>query len=89
MATITFTSHLRQHVECTPQQVSAATVAEALAAVFRENRQLEGYIIDEQDRLRKHVSIFVDGVMIRDRVRLSDSLKSDSQVHVLQALSGG
>jgi len=33
--------------------------------------------------------VFVNGVMIRDRQTLSDSVASDAEVYVMQALSGG
>jgi len=32
---------------------------------------------------------FIDGRRCSDRVRLDDALKVDSEVHVMQALSGG
>jgi len=51
--------------------------------------KFKGYITDEQGRLRKHVNIFIDGKMVRDREGLTDSLKADSEVFFLQALSGG
>lgn len=89
MVRVTFTQNLLRHVACPAQAVSAATVREALVAVFKANTSLEGYILDEQGRLRKHVTIFVDGEMIKDRNGLSDVLKEDSEVYVLQALSGG
>lgn len=89
MAKVTFTSHLRRYISCPPQEVSATTVAQALATVFADNHQLEDYVLDEQGRLRKHVSIFVDNVMIQDRLKLSDAVQPNSQIYVLQALSGG
>ena len=39
--------------------------------------------------LRKHMTIFVDGHALRDRVRLSDPVTPGSVVHICQALSGG
>lgn len=62
---------------------------EALRQVFAENSKLAGYILDDQERLRKHVAIFVDGELIRDRVKLTDPVKPESRVDVMQALSGG
>jgi hypothetical protein len=46
-------------------------------------------VLDEQSGLRKHITIFVDGRMIRDRARLSDAVNESSTVFVFQALSGG
>src|SRR5690606_11877688 len=89
MAIISFTDNLKRHVDCPPRDVAASTVMEALRQVFAENPRLGGYILDDQDRLRKHVAIFVDGALIRDRARLSDPLAPASRVDVMQALSGG
>ncbi len=60
-----------------------------LAGVFDANPQLRGYVLDDQGRLRKHVTVFVDGKMLQDRQRLSDAVCDDSQIFVMQALSGG
>jgi len=89
MARIAFTSHLERYAECPPTDVSGATVREALDAVFNQNPILRGYIVDESGALRKHVSIFVDNAPVADRARLSDPLNPDSEIYVLQALSGG
>jgi len=39
--------------------------------------------------LRANVVAFVDGRRCRDRVHLDEALRPDSEVHVMQALSGG
>jgi hypothetical protein len=39
--------------------------------------------------LRQHVNIFVEDELIADRARLTDVVKPDSKVYILQALSGG
>ena len=39
--------------------------------------------------MTKHVAVFVDGDQISDRVHLSDPVKDDSDIFVMQALSGG
>ena len=89
MPRVTFTPNLRQHLEAPPREVAGGTVSEALDAVFAENPRLRGYVLDDQGRLRKHVVVFVNGEMIHDRLRLSDPLEPESDVFVMQALSGG
>jgi hypothetical protein len=64
-------------------------VRQALQRVFATNPRLEGYILDDQGRLRKHVAIFVDGRAIADRDQLGDRLNADADIFVVQALSGG
>jgi hypothetical protein len=39
--------------------------------------------------MRGNVVAFIDGRRCTDRVRLADALAPDSEVYVLQALSGG
>ena len=47
--------------------------------------QARGYVLDEQGDLRKHVFVFVDG----RRAALGDTVRPESAIHVLQALTGG
>jgi hypothetical protein len=90
MPQVEFTTQLQRHVPSPRCEVPhAATVRAALDAVFDEHRALRGYVLDEQGHLRKHVVIFVDGQRLRDRVGLSDPLRPDSRIHVLQSLTGG
>ncbi len=46
-------------------------------------------MLDDQSALRKHMTIFVDGQIIRDRARLTDVVGETSSIYVFQALSGG
>ncbi len=65
------------------------TVAEVLADALGADPFLKSYILDEQGRARTHVNIFVDGMMISDRIRLSDPVHETTEIYILQALSGG
>lgn len=89
MARVSFTPNLNRHLACPRLEVDGATVREALQQVFAANPRLEGYILDDQGRLRKHVAIFIDGQAIVDRARLGDGLRENAEVFVVQALSGG
>jgi sulfur-carrier protein len=57
--------------------------------VFAANPEARGYVLDDQSTLRKHITIFVDGRIVSDRVCLSDAVSETSTVYVFQALSGG
>lgn len=89
MARVIFTANLERHLSCPETTVSGASVREALDAVFETHQQLRGYVLDDQRRLRQHMVIFVDGKSIVDRVHLSDEVSVDSEIYVMQALSGG
>jgi hypothetical protein len=84
-----FTSHLQSFVNCEPVEVRGETVGAALAAALDGREQLRTYILDDQGRLRRHVMLFVDGQMVVDRLGLSDAVKNNSEIYVMQALSGG
>ena len=90
MATVHFTQNLRRHVSCPSTEADGETVAEVLGKVFEKERFLRGYVVDEQGALRKHMVIFVDGVALVDRRGLSDPVpEENSEIYVMQALSGG
>ena len=89
MAKVVFTPNVQRHVGCPAAEAAGATVREVLERVFAENPQARGYVLDDQSALRRHMTIFVDGQMIRDRARLADAVTDTSTIYVFQALSGG
>ncbi len=89
MPRIAFTANLQRHVNCPTVEVSGATVRAALEHVFAANPRLRHYVLDEQDRLRRHVNVYVNGAGIADRVRLGDRVADSDEIFVFQALSGG
>jgi hypothetical protein len=89
MARVYFTSHLRRLVPREPITAPGATVGEALAGLFAEHEQLRGYVLDEQGRLRKHVCIFADGERLSNDDALAHAIGADTELYVMQALSGG
>jgi sulfur-carrier protein len=89
MAKVVFTPNVQRHVGCPAAEAAGATVREVLERVFADNPQARGYVLDDQSALRRHMTIFVDGRMIRDRTRLADAVTDTSTIYVFQALSGG
>ncbi len=89
MAQIAFTSHLRAVGPTTPRRYDGATVGEILAAVSVDYPLLRAYVLDDQGRLRKHVAVFVDGTLLPRATALARPLTPDTEVYILQALSGG
>lgn len=70
-------------------EVPGATVSEVLEGLFARHPSLRGYVLDEQGSVRHHVAIFVDGTSLGRKNSLNQPLGAHSEVHVLQALSGG
>jgi molybdopterin converting factor small subunit len=91
MAHVRFTSHLKRFFPTLTQDlsVSAATIAEVVSSLESSYPGIQSYLVDERGRLRKHVNIFIDGDMIRDKETLGDAVNESTQVFILQALSGG
>lgn len=89
MAKVHFTSNLRRHVDCPTVDCTGETVRDVLTHVFAVNTRLQTYVLDDQGAVRKHMRILVDGQVISDLQKLSDKVKPNSEVWVMQALSGG
>lgn len=89
MARVSFTSNLRRHVDCPAADVAGDTVAECLAAYFAERPATRSYVLDEQGRVRRHVVVFVGRDQLRDVIAQSDPVGADTEILVMQALSGG
>ncbi len=62
------------------------TVRAVLADLESRHPGIFFRIIDEQDAIRPHIKIYVGGIMVKD---LRVEVTKGSEIHVLQALSGG
>ena len=72
-----------------PLTAGGDTVGAALGQVFTELPHVRGYVLDERGQLRKHVCIFADGKRLPREAALGQSIRPDSKLYVMQALSGG
>lgn len=77
---------LRSYTEKGETEASGATLAAVLADLERRYPGIRFRVIDEQDRIRRHIRIFVNGEQVRD---LSQPLGTADEVIIVQALSGG
>ena len=87
--TLRFTPNLARHLDCPEATVDGDTLREVLDAYFDHNPGTRGYVLDDQGAVRKHVVIFVNRQIVRDRSGLSDGVADGDVVFVMQALSGG
>jgi molybdopterin converting factor small subunit len=79
-------SSLRSYTEQSEAVASGATLAAVLADLDRRYAGIRFRIIDEQDGIRRHIRIFVNGAQVRE---LSQPLTATDEVVIVQALSGG
>lgn len=89
MALVRFTQNIQRHVACPTRQASGSTLRAVLDDYFQSNERARGYVLDEQGRIRQHMVVFIDGDLAVDRDSLSDPVRTDSVIDVIQALSGG
>ncbi len=76
-------SYTRQQKEV---DATGATVADVLDDLNRSFPGIRFRMIDEQDAIRPHMKIFVNGEQVFE---LNTALTSADEIHILQALSGG
>ncbi|HZF22437.1 MAG TPA: MoaD/ThiS family protein [Burkholderiales bacterium] len=79
-------SALRSYTERSEAEAGGATLAAVLADLDRQYPGIRFRMIDEQDRIRPHIRIFVNGEQVRDPSQL---LRATDEVVIVQALSGG
>lgn len=63
-----------------------ATVAEVLADLEQRSKGMRFRIIDEQDRIRPHICLFVGTRRVQS---LAEPVVANDEIHVICALSGG
>ena len=79
-------SALLSYTERTETQASGATLAALLTDLEGQYAGIRFRIIDEQDRIRRHIRVFVNGAQVHE---LSQPLRATDEVVIVQALSGG
>lgn len=89
MARVSFTSNLRRHVDCPAEDVAGSTVREVLEGYFAAYPAVRSYVLDEQGHVRRHVAVFVGGTQLDDVTGQTDPVDADTEIVVMQALSGG
>jgi sulfur-carrier protein len=77
---------LRSYTRVSPVEAEGGTLQALFADLERRYPGLRFRVVDEQDRLRPNMRIFVNGVGVRD---LDHALRPGDAVAVVLALSGG
>jgi molybdopterin converting factor small subunit len=79
-------SSLRSYTRLMRVQASGTTLGEVLVDLERQFPGIRFRMVDEQDRIRPHMRVFVGGRAIHD---LAHPLQPADDVNIVQALSGG
>ena len=90
MPKVNFTYALKRfYPDLESMVIEAQNVSEVLKNLNQKYPGLKDYLVDEQGRLRQHVNIFIGDRLIRDKEKLTDTVKEEDEVFIMQALSGG
>ena len=79
-------SSLRSYTRVSRVEAAGTTLGELLADLDRQFPGIRFRMVDEQDRLRPHMRVFVEGRAVHD---LAHPLQPGDDVNIVQALSGG
>ena len=86
MAVVTLRAPLKDRADGQGHvELPGGSLGEVLRELERRYPRLEGWVLDEHGKIRRHVNVFVDG----ERGREATSLAADTRVHVLPSISGG
>jgi molybdopterin converting factor small subunit len=77
---------LRSYTAASRVEAGGETLDELLADLDRRYPGIRFRMVDEQDRLRPHMRVFVNGSQVRD---LALPLQTTDDIAIVQALSGG
>jgi sulfur-carrier protein len=79
-------SSLRSYTKLPRVEAAGATLGEVLAHLDHRFPGFRFRMVDEQDQLRPHMRVFVNGHAVHD---LTQRLEPSDDVGIVQALSGG
>lgn len=77
---------LRSYTDASETEANGATLGAVLSDLDSRYAGIRFRMVDEQDCIRRHIRIFVNGEQVMD---LSRGLADSDDVVIVQALSGG
>lgn len=79
-------SALRSYTDSAYAEATGATLAAVVADLDRRYPGIRFRIVDEQERIRRHIRIFVNGDQVHE---LAQPLAASDDIVIVLALSGG
>ena len=79
-------SALLSYTASSTVEATGGTVADVLVALELRYPGIRFRMIDEQEAIRRHIRIFVNGTQVPD---IAHSLHATDEIVIVQALSGG
>ena len=84
MTRVIIPSHLRSYTRSSEVMVEGETLLDVVDALEARFPGIRVRIVDEQERIRPHIKLFVNG----EQAQRLDA-RAEGDVHILAALSGG
>ena len=88
MIKVFLTANLQQYYPKAQFEIEAGHVLELLHKMDLVRPHFSSYILEDDNSVRKHVNIFVNGKVI-PKQQTNLKLETGNTVHIMQALSGG
>lgn len=88
MVKVILTANLQKYFPKSHLEVEARTVLLLLKAMDEIRPHFSSYILENDQLVRKHVNIFIDGDLL-PKNETQRKIAAGQTVHIMQALSGG
>jgi len=87
MIRVHLSSHFHQYTEgVADTTANGRTIDDIVRDLDRQYPGIRFRMIDEQDRIRKHINVFIG----REKAQsINDEVKPETEIHILAAISGG
>lgn len=85
---VQLTANLQKYFSKAKFEIQADSILDLLKKMDEERENFSTYILEDDQSVRKHVNIFINGKLIA-KTATHSLLKSGDSVHIMQALSGG
>ncbi len=77
---------LRSYTKLSVVEARGQTLGEMFADLERQFPGIRFRVVNEQDAIREHIKVFVDGKLVDG---LATPVKSDADIRLIAAISGG
>ena len=90
MAVLKVGALMRYYIDNKPEiLVQGATVLDALHDAVEQYPALNFHVFDSDDKVRRHINVFINDRNIRELKGLKTKLKDDDRITLLASISGG
>ena len=89
MIKVILTANLQAYYPEPKFELEVSNLRDILKKMDERRPRFSHYVLEDDGSIRKHVNIFINGDIIRDKSTVDVKLAPGTQIHIMQALSGG